>query len=212
MIAARFVTTNGEGFGHAMPLRVSKVSTTETPAGCDVWTADGGTSKRTDFAPRIRATNYEVSLTVADALAGKATKNDLKSRLFAQGIAADDEQQTCVIWQLIERHRDAAGHVLGEKCMEGLDLPEEFSYRSIHFAQRGGFKKRILRVAGFKRDPILAPRYSVSGGNLYGVGIGKRMLPSVTGLQTATRMLYEAVGQVVRPPVNAPAEMKQGRM
>lgn len=131
---------------------------------------------------------------------------------LAEQARRGDEQQKCVIWQLIERHRDAAGHVLGEKCLEGLDLPEDFTYRSIHFAQRGGFKKRILRVAGFKRDPILAPRYSVSGGNLYGVGIGKRMLPSVVGLQTATRMLYEAVGQVVRPPVNAPAEMKQARI
>lgn len=68
VIAARFVTTNGKGFGHAMPLRVSKVSTTETPAGCDVWTADKGTSKRTDFAPCVVRLDYSFPATVAVAL------------------------------------------------------------------------------------------------------------------------------------------------
>ena len=67
VIAARFVVTNGLGNGHAMPLRVSKVSTTETPAGCDVWTADKGTSKRTDFAPCVVRLDYSFPATVAVA-------------------------------------------------------------------------------------------------------------------------------------------------
>ena len=88
VMKARFLNTSGNAIN--VPMRISKVSTTETPAGCDVWTAENGASKRTDFAPRVRATTYEVPMTVADALAGKATQDDLKSRLFAQGIAADD--------------------------------------------------------------------------------------------------------------------------
>lgn len=122
-----------------------------------------------------------------------------------------DDSQKQVIWQLIERHRDGLGHPLGDEAVRTLDIPPEHAWRSIHFSE-GSFKRKILRVAGFKRSPILAPRYSVSGGNLYGVGIGKRMLPSAVGLQTATRMLYEAVAQCVRPPVNAPAEMKEARI
>lgn len=131
---------------------------------------------------------------------------------FVEQARRGDEQQKLIICQLIERHRDGTGHVIGEKCLEGLDVPDGFAYRSVHFAQTGRFKERILRVGGFRRNPILAPRYSVSGGNLYGVGLGKRMLPSATGLQTATRMLYEAVAMCVRPPVNAPAEMKEARI
>ena len=81
VIAARFVTTNGKGSGHAMPLRVSKVSTTETPAGCDVWTADKGTSKRTDFAPCVVRLDYSFPATVAVALgnleSGKADAGHL---------------------------------------------------------------------------------------------------------------------------------------
>lgn len=81
VIAARFVTTNGKGVGHAMPLRVSKVSATETPAGCDVWTADKGTSKRTDFAPCVVRLDYSFPATVAVALgnleSGKADAGHL---------------------------------------------------------------------------------------------------------------------------------------
>ena len=68
-MAARFVRTDGSGAGHAMPMRISKVSATETPAGCDVWTADAGTAKRTDFAPRIRNTYYTLPTTETVAMA-----------------------------------------------------------------------------------------------------------------------------------------------
>lgn len=69
VMAARFVVTNGTNAGHAMPLRISKVSATKTPAGCDVWTADAGTAKRTDFAPRIRDTYYTLPTTETVAMA-----------------------------------------------------------------------------------------------------------------------------------------------
>lgn len=68
VMSARFLNADGEAVN--VPLRISKVSTTETPSGCDVWTAQGGTSKRTDFAPRVRETNYTLPpLSVAEALA-----------------------------------------------------------------------------------------------------------------------------------------------
>lgn len=123
-----------------------------------------------------------------------------------------DDTQKQVIWQLIERHRDDNGVPLGTDAMRSLDIAPEHFWRSIHFTETESFRRHVLRVSGFKRSPIIAPRYSVSGGNLYGVGLGKRMLPSVIGLQTATRMHYEAVAQSVRPPVNAPAEMKEARI
>lgn len=123
-----------------------------------------------------------------------------------------EETQKQVLWQLIERHRDDNGVPLGTEAMRALDIAPEHFWRSIHFTETDSFRHHVLRVSGFKRSPIIAPRYSVSGGNLYGVGLGKRMLPSVIGLQTATRMNYEAVAQTVRPPVNAPAEMKEARI
>ena len=68
VLAARFVAESGSAVN--VPLRISKVSATETPSGCDVWTAQGGTSKRTDFAPRVRETNYTLPpKTVAETIA-----------------------------------------------------------------------------------------------------------------------------------------------
>lgn len=67
VMSARFLTVAGQAV--AVPLRISKVSATETPAGCDVWTASGGASKRTDFAPRVRETQYTLPpQSVAEAI------------------------------------------------------------------------------------------------------------------------------------------------
>ena len=101
VLAARFVTEAGEAVN--VPLRISKVSATETPSGCDVWTAQGGTSKRTDFAPRVRETTYtlppqsvEEALADIRAMADGALKSDGGTvdgilRLKNPKVAADDD-------------------------------------------------------------------------------------------------------------------------
>ena len=102
VLAARFVTEAGEAVN--VPLRISKVSSTETPSGCDVWTARGGTSKRTDFAPRVRATTYtlppqsvEEALADIRAMADGALKSDGGTvdgilRMKNPKVAADDDE------------------------------------------------------------------------------------------------------------------------
>jgi hypothetical protein len=135
----------------------------------------------------------------SDQLIELANKGDIRTKIR--------------IFQLIEPHRGKMGAPVGGPMMKSLPLDENHTYRSIHFSCDGSrFKRKILRISGFKRNPILAPRYSVSGGHLYGVGLGKRNLPSAQGLQTVTRMLYEAIAASVRPPVNAPSEMKRARI
>lgn len=103
VLAARFVTEAGEAGN--VPLRISKVSTTETPEGCDVWTAEGGTSKRADFAPRVRATTYtlppqsvEEALADIRAMADGALKSDGGTvdgilRMKNPKVAADDNPE-----------------------------------------------------------------------------------------------------------------------
>ena len=103
VLAARFVTEAGEAGN--VPLRISKVSTTETPEGCDVWTAEGGTSKRTDFAPRVRETTYtlppqsvEEALADIRAMADGALKSDGGTvdgilRMKNPKVAADDNPE-----------------------------------------------------------------------------------------------------------------------
>ena len=101
VMKASFVTEEGEAV--TVPMRISKVSTTETPAGCAVWTAQGGTSKRTDFAPRVRATTYtlppqsvEEALADIRAMADGALKSDGGTvdgilRMKNPKVAADDD-------------------------------------------------------------------------------------------------------------------------
>ena len=103
VLAARFLTEAGEAVN--VPLRISKVSATETPSGCDVWTAQGGTSKRTDFAPRVRSTTYtlppqsvEEALADIRAMADGALKSDGGTvdgilRMKNPKVAADDNPE-----------------------------------------------------------------------------------------------------------------------
>ena len=94
VMKASFVTE--EGAAVTVPMRISKVSATETPAGCDVWTAQGGASKRTDFAPRIRSTNYEVPMSVQDALGARLTAEESDVRYLRVDSAKTNNLQKAV--------------------------------------------------------------------------------------------------------------------
>ena len=84
----------------SVPMRVSKVSSTETPAGCDVWTDMGGLSKRTDFAPRLRDTIYTlhevVVETVADALDARLTEAESEERYLRVDSAKTNNLQKAI--------------------------------------------------------------------------------------------------------------------
>lgn len=96
---ARFLLREDPG-QISVPMRVSKVSSTETPAGCDVWTDMGGLSKRTDFAPRLRDTIYTlhevVVETVADALDARLTEEESDVRYLRVDSAKTNNLQKAI--------------------------------------------------------------------------------------------------------------------
>lgn len=94
VMKASFVTE--EGAAVTVPMRISKVSTAETPAGCDVWTSEGGTEKRTDFAPRVRSTNYEVPMSVQDALGARLTEEESDVRYLRVDSAKTNNLQKAI--------------------------------------------------------------------------------------------------------------------
>ena len=94
VMKASFVTE--EGAAVTVPMRISKVSATETPAGCAVWTAPDGTSKRMDFAPRVRATNYEVPMSVQDALGVRLTEEESDVRYLRVDSAKTNNLQKAI--------------------------------------------------------------------------------------------------------------------
>lgn len=66
-----------------------------------------------------------------------------------------------------------------------------------------------LRVAGFDEFPALAPRWHVSGEDVYGTNSpGMLALGSVKALQLEERRKYQAIDKLVNPPMNADATLR----
>jgi hypothetical protein len=67
---------------------------------------------------------------------------------------------------------------------------------------------RLLRESGYKRFPVLAPRWSVRGGDVYGHGPSFRALGSIKQLQQEQLRKAQAIDYKVKPPLQMPSSMR----
>ncbi len=67
----------------------------------------------------------------------------------------------------------------------------------------------FLSESGFKRFPVLAPRWEVTGGDIYGSSPGMEALGDVKQLQHAQLRKSQAIDYKVNPPLQAPIEYKE---
>lgn len=65
-----------------------------------------------------------------------------------------------------------------------------------------------LSARGFREIPFICPRWVVSGNDPYGWSPAMMALPDVVQLQQETRRKAELLEKLVRPPLNAPVELK----
>lgn len=83
--------------------------------------------------------------------------------------------------------------------------------RSVYYEQSTKDKdsNQFLRESGFDDFPILAPRWDVTGEDIYGTDCpGMTALGDVKALQLMERRQYQAVDKVVNPPMQAPASLR----
>lgn len=80
-------------------------------------------------------------------------------------------------------------------------------YRSCYF-ELAGEGDKLLREGGFKRFPGLAPRWSVSGGDIYGHGPGQESLGDLKQLQHQQLRKATAIDYMTRPPLQGPSILK----
>ena len=72
--------------------------------------------------------------------------------------------------------------------------------------------EKYLSDRGYDYFPVLCPRWSVSGEDIYGTDCpGMTALGDIRALQTMTKRLAQAVEKSINPPMTAPTAMKQGR-
>lgn len=79
-------------------------------------------------------------------------------------------------------------------------------WASIYF-EVGGDDRQILRESGFKEFPVLAPRWAVTGNDVYGYSPAMEALGDVKQLQHEQLRKAEAIDYMTKPPLQLPTSL-----
>ena len=82
------------------------------------------------------------------------------------------------------------------------------AYASIYFEASRDPDKDFLRESGYKRFPVLAPRWEVTGNDIYGTSPGMEALGDVKQLQHQQLRKTQAIDYMVNPPLQVPTAYK----
>ena len=76
------------------------------------------------------------------------------------------------------------------------------------YIELGQQETKVLRESGFKDFPVLAPRWSLAGGDIYGSSPGMDALGDIKQLQHEQLRKAQGIDYMTKPPVQAPSSMK----
>jgi hypothetical protein len=85
--------------------------------------------------------------------------------------------------------------------------PLNMPWQSVYF-EIGGNQQHCLRESGFKRFPVLAPRWVVRGGDIYGESPAMTALGDINQLQHEQLRKAQGIDYQTKPPLVAPTSMK----
>ena len=96
-------------------------------------------------------------------------------------------------------NRDRQGHQL---------LAQNKAWASVHYEPGCNDKDKLLRRSGFDAFPGYAPRWGVTGEDIYGTDCpGMIALGDVRGLQIMERRKAQAIDKMVNPPLHGPSSL-----
>ncbi|MFQ5471509.1 MAG: portal protein [Dehalococcoidia bacterium] len=87
--------------------------------------------------------------------------------------------------------------------LDAINMP----WASVYF-ERGSREKEVLRESGYRDFRVVAPRWSVIGGDVYGRGPSMEALGDVKQLQRSQLMKGKAIDYQADPPVQIPTSLK----
>lgn len=133
---------------------------------------------------------------------------------YVKDLAKKGSTKRLELWNLIEPNTQGFARKF-DPAAKAADVDESFEYRSIYFMKgagredkRQGEKCGILRVAGFRHNPIIAPRLDYEQGDVYGLGRGMDGIYNARGVQTFKSDELRITGVRSQQPVVATAEFK----
>lgn len=80
-------------------------------------------------------------------------------------------------------------------------------FRSVYY-EKGADQRRLLRLSGFNRFPVLAPRWHLMSGDVYGRSPGMDALGDARAIQTQERRKAQAIDKMSNPPMVGPGALK----
>lgn len=83
-------------------------------------------------------------------------------------------------------------------------------FRSVYF-EKGCEEDKYLRESGFDEFPIMAPRWSITGEDIYGHSPGMDSLGDIKALQLEQKRKAQAIDKLVNPPMTAPSSLRNQR-
>ena len=90
------------------------------------------------------------------------------------------------------------------QALDNTQMP----YISIIF-EKNSQDNAFASISGYHEFPLMCPRWSVTGNEVYGFSPGIEALPDIKQLQHEQRKKGQAIDKKVSPPLQAPASMKQ---
>lgn len=100
-------------------------------------------------------------------------------------------------------------HAIEPRAVRNLNSPlaRDMPWRSVYLEQ-GAAEGQVLRESGFKRFPALCPRWSVSGGDIYGTSPAMEALGDIRQLQHQQLQKAKTIDYQVQPPLQVPTSLK----
>lgn len=141
----------------------------------------------------------EFEMTVAQMVKqfGLDNVSDNVKSIFQTGRALDNWRPVLhIIQPRAEQDRDRTKR-------DARNMPFASCYYEV-----GNTDKKYLRESGFKRFPGVAPRWSVSGGDIYGSSPGMEALGDVKQLQHQQLRKAQGIDFQTQPPLQGPTMMK----
>jgi hypothetical protein len=93
----------------------------------------------------------------------------------------------------------------------GIKTREGMKYRSVWFEAKSS-EDKLLGWGGFEEFPVMAPRWKVTGEDVYGNCPGMDALPDIRSLMKIERRSMQAVDKMINPPMKAPTSLRTNRV
>lgn len=78
-----------------------------------------------------------------------------------------------------------------------------FEFREMYWENGRQTDGKLLRLAGYREKPMVAPRWEITGNDTYGHSPTMDALPDIKQLQLETKIKAQAMDKMVRPPIVA---------